>query len=312
MIDWQLIQVPFKYQLSDRTLFSTRLPLQCRSVGLGDELPAASSPAAPAPSPTAATEGYLTRALPVQGDQPEISRVDGYIRYIPLQYRHSYIDLHSTFDDYLGKFSSKTRSTLRRKVRKYEKHCGGSIPWKRYRSSEQMPAFFELARQVSALTYQEKLLDAGLPESPQFLQRLQQLADAGRVEACILFDGERPVSYLCCLAENGILTYDYQGYDPAYARLSVGTVLFWLMIEQLFAEQQFRIFDFTEGQSQHKQLFSTHHRECANVYFIRNSLRNRFIVHSHRLSNAFSRWLGEMLDRMGLKAKVKKLLRKGG
>jgi len=36
------------------------------------------------------------------------------IRYIPSQYEHSYVDLSGSFEDYLRKFSSKTRWTLRK------------------------------------------------------------------------------------------------------------------------------------------------------------------------------------------------------
>lgn len=312
MTEWKLLQVPFRYQLSDWTLMSARMPLLCRSVGLGEDVPTAQSPSPPREEPETETEGFLLRALPVAAGQPVIESRKGYLRYIPLEYPHSFIDLKIGYDEYLKKFSSKTRSTIRRKVKKFQKHCDGQLAWKSYASPDEMADFLQLARAVSKLTYQEQLLDAGIPAEVSFLDKLRQLAAENRVRAHILFDGEKPVSYLCCLAQDGVLSYDYQGYDPAYARLSVGTVLFWLMLEQLFGEDRFDKFDFTEGMSAHKQLFSTHQRQCANVFFIRDTLKNRAIVHSHRTMDRFSRWLGSTLERLGIKARIKRLLRTSG
>ena len=85
-------------------------------------------------------------------------------------------------------------------------------------------------------TYQEKLLDAGIPESERFVREMESLAAQDQVRAYILFDRERPVSYLYCPVEDGTLIYAYLGYDPDYMKLSVGTVLQWLAVEQLFGE----------------------------------------------------------------------------
>lgn len=91
--------------------------------------------------------------------------------------------------------------------------------------------------------------------------------------------------------------------------MSVGTVLQWLATEQLFAENKFRYFDFTEGQSDHKRLFATDQRLCGNVVMLKRSLRNSALVRSHALMDRMSRGLGELMEKYGLKARVKRLLR---
>ena len=42
------------------------------------------------------------------------------LRYVVKQYNRRFIDLRDDFDGYMGKFSRKTRSALRRKLRKFE------------------------------------------------------------------------------------------------------------------------------------------------------------------------------------------------
>jgi CelD/BcsL family acetyltransferase involved in cellulose biosynthesis len=92
-------------------------------------------------------------------------------------------------------------------------------------------------------------------------------------------------------------------------RMSVGTIRQWLAIKELFNEAKFKFFDFTEGQSSHKQLFATHRRRCANVYFVRTTLRNAAIIYAQMLLNRLSNWTGASMDRFGVRARIRRFLR---
>ena len=287
------------------------IPLQARSIGLNDETQAVASPSLPAEALQPGSQGFMIRALPVACELPTITETDGFVRYVPLQYSHCYIDLRGSFDGYQRKFSSKTRATIGRKIRKYTDHCGGQIEWKTYALPSAMAEFLRHAREISKKTYQEKLLDAGIPESREFAVEMERLALEDRVRAYVLFDRGRPVSYLYCPIHDGTLIYAYLGYDPEYMKLSVGTVLQWLAVQQMFEESTAKFFDFTEGQSEHKRLFATHQLRCANVYFLKSRLRNKLLVHSHYRMDRFSAWLGGSLARLGLKDWIKRRLRFG-
>ena len=298
-----------KYQLSDWTVFSLSLPLQMWSVKVAERTTAEKQTRAPDEPLAKGSEGFLVRALPIAEALSPIGVAGNYLRYVQLQYRHCIIDFRSSFEEYQKKFSSKSRSTINRKVRKYAEHSGGTLSWKTYRTIGDLREFLPLAREVARKTYQEKLLDAGIPESEWFVREMELLAAQNHVRAYILFDRERPVSYLYCPVEDGTLIYAYLGYDPDYMKLSVGTVLQWLAVEQMFGEGCFRYFDFTEGESDHKRLFATHEMLCANVLFLKNTLRNRILVNGHWWTGRLSGWLGDTLDKFGIKAKVKKFLR---
>ncbi len=307
---WKFDQVPLKFTLSDKTLLAPKIWLQVREVRLDDMQPVAdlvppSDPLEPQ------SQGFFIRSLPVNTTQPPVQHRAGYLCYVSSQYQRYYIDLQQSFADYTQRFSAKTRSTIKRKVKKYAEYCGGDVIWKMYQTPEQMREFFRLARNVSAKTYQEKILDAGLPESDEFLRDLETLAGQGQVRGYMLFDSEQPVSYLYCPIRNSVLRYQYLGYDPSYANWSVGTILHWYALKSIFAERCFRLFDFTEGQGELKRLFSTHSVQCANVFFLRCTVRNVMLVHAHRAVSAFSKWSGDVLDRYGAKTKIKKLIRFG-
>jgi len=231
--------VPIRFQLSDWTLFSVALRLQEQAVHPLRDLPPPFVLDGPPGAPPLGTEGYLFRSVPIACELPRISTIGGFLRYVPLQYQHGYIDLRTSFDAYQKRFSSKSRSTITRKVRRYADHCGGTILWRTYKQPDEMREFLRLARLISKRTYQEKLLAAGIPESEDFIARAETLAANQQVRAYILFDGERPVSYMYCPVRSGVVFYAYLGYDPDYFHWSVGTVLLWFVIGQLFDEGQF-------------------------------------------------------------------------
>lgn len=73
-----------------------------------------------------------------------------------------------------------------------------------------------------------------------------------------------------------------------------------------------RFFDFMEGQSDHKRLLPPDQRQSAHMFLARATLRNAAIVRSHALMDRFSGWAGGLLDRYGVKAKVRRLMRRHG
>jgi hypothetical protein len=311
MTHWRQVQVPFKFQLSDRTLATVHLPMHARQIALSDNLAAVDCPEPPLDTPDPGCQGFVVRALPVSCDQPKFRRTSDYLCYTPHQYEHCYIDLTMSFEQYKGKFSSKTRSTIKRKLTRWTDHCRGQIQWRVYRTPADMPEFYRHARAVSAKTYQERLLDAGLPESESFLVALIEQAQRDAVRAYLLFDGEIPVSFLYCPVRDDTLIYSHLGFDPDYLRQSVGTVLQWLALESLFAEGKFRYFDFTEGQSEHKLLFSTHRVKTVNVFFVRNTAKNTLVLRAHNKFGEATSWLGKVLERAGIKTRIKKAIRFG-
>ena len=90
----------------------------------------------------------------------------------------------------------------------------------------------------------------------------------------ILFLSGQPISYLYAPAEGRTLIYAYLGYDPEQAALSPGSVLQFEAMRQLMGEGRFSLFDFTEGEGQHKRLFGTGSVECVDLLLVRRTVGN--------------------------------------
>lgn len=309
MLPWAQNHVHLNVTTGGKRILALSLLLDVRSADAFSDAPAP-LPLPPDTPLSAGSAGFLVRSLPTEKHLPVFAYTRSFIRYVPYQYKRYCVDLRSTFDSYAASLSSSTRAGIKRKIRRFEAHCGGKIAWKTYKDADEMLEYHRLARKVSAVTYQEKLLNAGLPLGVEFTQKMQASAAAGRVRGYVLFHNQEPVSYIYCPAINGTVLYQYVGYDPAYANWSVGTILQWLALQELFTEGGFHLFDFTEGDSDHKRQFATHAVSCADVYFLRPTVRNIITAHAHYTLNEISRGTGVLLDAAGLKRHVKKIIRK--
>lgn len=246
------------------------------------------------------------RLLP---DAPLLEIADGYIRYVESRYHRRFISFDMDFEGYLSKFSGKTRSTIRRKVRKFETASGGEIDWIIYKSPAEMSQFYPLARDISKLTYQEKLFDAGIPSHEEFRKNMLALAEADNVRGFVMFLEGKPISYLYLPVTNGRVIYGYLGFDPAFTKHSPGTVLQLLAMEYLFAENRYQVFDFTEGDGSHKRLFSTSERYCGNVFYLRPTIKNRVIIRLHMALRAISDQVDKLIEKSGFRERLRQALR---
>jgi CelD/BcsL family acetyltransferase involved in cellulose biosynthesis len=306
---WTEARFPLKFQIGDRTLRTVHLRLLRRRAHREEtplavrDLPLAPRAAGPE------VEGYLVMSHPVAAELPVFMRRGNRLRYVSRQYKRYSIDLVGGYPAYLERFSGKTRSTLRRKIKKFAERSGGEIDWRVYREPSELLVFHQLARDVSRRTYQELLFGAGLPEGEEFVARMCSLASQDEVRGYILFCDGRPVSYLYCPGESGVLYYQHLGFDAEYAQYSPGTVLQCLALEDLFREHRFKIFDFTEGEGEHKRFFSTASMLCADVFVVDHRLWNGALLFTHYATNVASLHAGRLADRLGLKARFRRAVR---
>lgn len=256
------------------------------------------------------SDGFLLRSLPVLHDLPRVTERGDLLQYAPFQYPRYYVDLTRGIEGYLAKFSPKSLSTLRRKVRHFAEECGGKLDIREYQLPGELESYYPIARSLSAKTYQEQQFDWGLPDTPEFHSEMSGAAGRGDVRAYLLFHGDRAVAYLYCPVRDGVVSYQYVGYDPEFGDRSPGTILLWSALERLIAEGNHRLFDFTQGAGEHKRFFATGQQLCADVYLLRRTPRNRLVVWSHMTcSSLFEKGMG-LLERSGAKATVKRLVYK--
>ncbi|WP_374945086.1 GNAT family N-acetyltransferase [Sphingomonas sp.] len=257
------VDAPLRFQVGARTLAA--IPRRMVRVAWSlDDVLSGTTRSLP---PLGDADGYLLTSMPEA--LVATLRADGFVARVRHRYVRHYTDLTIGHEAWLAALSANARSAVRRKTKRLAD--GKALDVRAYRTPAELADFYALARPLSALTYQERLLDAGLPED---VAVLDTLAAQDSVRAWLLFHDGAPIAYLCCTADGSTLRYDHVGHDPAFAHASPGTVLHAEAMRQLF-DDRFTRFDFTEGEGQHKRQFATAGAACADVILLRPTLANR-------------------------------------
>jgi hypothetical protein len=205
------------------------------------------------------------------------------VRYVAYRGRRYFIDLFpGSFEDYLKKFSGKTRNTLRRKVRHFTQRCDGVLDFRIYRSPDEMIEFRRQALVVSALSYQRKI-GFGLPETAEFAADLLQQAEDGHVSGFVLVRQSVPIAYVFCRIDRDVVIYSYCGYNPEFAQFSPGTILLYLIIRWLFEQKKFTTFDLGNDGWDYKTMLATGAVKYLKVIWFPKTVSNIMLVILHFL-----------------------------
>jgi CelD/BcsL family acetyltransferase involved in cellulose biosynthesis len=295
-----------KFVIGSRQIFGVSRPMRAISYSL-EHLIDQTEPQFPATE--ADQHGYRILSAPLCKYADIVGRHPGYIAGGLQRYRRYYIDMSASYDGYLSRFSSKTRSTFNRKKRKLAEYSGGNLDIREFRTPAELEEFLAYALPLSAQTYQARLLDAGLPESAGEREKMLSLAADDSVRAYILFAHGKAISYLYLPVVNNVIVYAFLGYDPAAANLSPGTVLQLEALERLFAEKRYRLFDFTEGEGAHKQMFGTDHVEACSFFLMKGKLANRMLLGSLAVFDAGVASAKRLAERSSLGSEIRRRLR---
>ena len=269
-------EIALPLRIGTRTVWTLRRRLVRRALSLEQAL-AATPPELPSLD---SADGYLITSLPAAEADRLRTRFPELQVFVRQRYRRSYASLGQPFDSYLAGFSAKSRSTLKRKQRRLAERSGGTLDLRCYRTEAEVAHFHDAARRLSARTYQERRLGAGLPDGADAVAEMKALARRGAMRAWLLFVDGEPVSYLYAPADGKSLIYAHLGYDPDFAEYSPGTVLQLEAMRQLMDEGGFAWFDFTEGDGQHKRLFATGGIDCVDLLLVRRTAANLLTGHA--------------------------------
>lgn len=226
------------------------------------------------------------------------------IRYLPSQEPRHYIDLRNDFPACISRMSRSMQRGLRHKRSVFERSNSDGVFFREYQSPEEIRSFYSLSRDVSKLTYQERLHN-GLPDTDEFRNELSALAEIGAVRGFVIFQENRPVAFLYFRCFDDYVTAERCGFDPGVARLSPGTVLLVCAIEALAETGKYRLLDFGPGDIPYKASLATGSVLCADVFYLKPTARYIGIVLLHYVFNKTTGAIGKVFEWFHLRNRLK-------
>jgi len=221
------------------------------------------------------------------------------------QTRHRIV-FPESFDAWWSGFSSKTRNTLKRKVKAF-----GEARLERITLPEQVPDFLTHARTISEKSWQTELLGLRIRNDERELHLFHGLASEGTLRSYLLWQGGRPVSFCIGTQFNGLFNYEEVAYDRDVSRSSPGQVLVLKMLEDLFAEDSPRVFDFGGGDAEYKRQFGNAVSESGPVWLLRPGLKSQLIRSYFAGRQVLSRSLRAVLGAAGWWPRLRQWSRRG-
>ena len=227
-----------------------------------------------------------------------------------LRYERRLIRFPSSFQEYMQSIKSQTRQSLRNKQHKLERHLEGKVRLVRCIGIDDVPDFVDRAVAISKKTYQWNLLGLGLRDPEGLKRRLIAMARRGWTRCYLLECDGAATAFMIGYLHDRTYYYIDVGFDPAWEKWSVGTVLHLEVLRDLMdGDADAEGFDFSTGSGVHKKRFSNLSRLEANYLLLQPGIRSDVLVGSYRLLNGLSTFAVGLLDRLHIKTAVKRLVR---
>jgi hypothetical protein len=205
------------------------------------------------------------------------------LTYVPKPYavggKLHEIALPASFDEYLtAQFSSKHRGNLRRTIKSLREASGGSIALERFDRPGDGARFFDAAAPVATASWQAS---QGTEFGGDLRARLDDLAERGLLRCYLLRVGGAPCAFVIGYQWKSEFHYIRIAYDPKFAKLSPGTALLYLLLEEMCAERRITLFSLGAGDFGYKSQFGNVHVEIGDLWLMRRTLRNRLLREAH-------------------------------
>ncbi|MDY6843699.1 MAG: GNAT family N-acetyltransferase, partial [Thermodesulfobacteriota bacterium] len=183
---------------------------------------------------------------------PFLAEASGYLVTLKVEDTSPFIQLPSSWEEYLGSLSQKNRHELRRKMNKAEREGAITLYEVADPSSldEAMEIFFRLHKKSNHM----KSLFMINPMESFFQAVARAFLKEGWLRLFFLRFNSEPIAALYCFDyKNGMYVYN-SGYDPQYAHISPGIVLFAHCVRTSIEEGK-EVFSFLRGNETYKYRF---------------------------------------------------------
>lgn len=226
--------------------------------------------------PSVRTDSYLWQYL-----HEDARNSREYFVYVPEGLRTwHWLDFGDRKDGFLPNIGRKGRYNLRRSVRCLEEKGGGKVECVRIDSEAQVEEFLNAAAAVSDRSWQKRDIGLQVTNTESDAVRYKDLVRHGLLRSYLLKCGGQAIAYAVGYEYQRVFYYVQIAYDESWAAHSPGTVLLYLLLEDLYNNSDSTLVNFGSGDVMYKSRFSNNQCKDATVLLLRRRVWNH-IVHKH-------------------------------
>lgn len=211
------------------------------------------------------------------------------------------------YDRLAASWSSKHRSTLKRKDKALVEHFGGEVALRVFTGAEEIDEFTRRTAALASRTYQAAL-GAAFGDNDVWRNILRAEAARGRFRCYWLTARGEPIAFQIGFVYANVYMMESLGHDPDLSRLSPGMVLLHRVFRDLCAAGV-SAYDYGFGDADYKKTYGTSSHDEATLRLYGRGLRARSALAMDRFAAWSSSRLAGLTAEAGAVAKIKRAWR---
>lgn len=221
------------------------------------------------------------------------------------------IRLEGTFAQYLATRSKNFKQNINRRRKQLSAAFDGQVELVRYTEPDRVPEFLDVVDLIFPETWQGRTFGVRKRNTPEQLQFTRRMAEHGWFRSYVLRCRQQPVAYILGYQHNGTYYYEEPGFDQQWRALSPGSVLIYMVIENLFESDSPAVFDFGFGENQYKRQMGNFEFDVCAAYVVTPGVWS-LVLRMQRAVNVFYVYVREFLKRKGWDSRVRNLIKRKG
>lgn len=204
----------------------------------------------------------------------------------------------------------KVRNEFKNRIKYMDSLPEADLNLRCFTTTSDIDDFLRDGRVISEKTYQWRILDSGLKYEDALRHKLDLAETQGNFRSYILYIKGKPVSFILGYIMNGFYVFDSIGYDPEYSKQHVGVLIHILYIKDLCENcPGLKASDLLSGENLFKKRVSNVFTLEQDFNIFPRTFKGTSIAYPHIMICKFSDGIRDLLDKWGIKDRIKKMMR---
>ena len=217
--------------------------------------------------------------------------------------------LCDSYDAWLKTLRGKTRGKILRKVRSLYKNYPNQVNFTKITNTKCLPEFIKYLNELYPKTWQARTFGPKKRNSKNDNIFLTNIARKGWLRSYLLHISDKPVAFLIAFQYNDVFLHAECGYDPEFSKQGVGSVLNYLMLQDLYELNKPDELDFGFGENEYKKILGNRANNAFEAYITQPNLLG-FLVRVQQYLNHLEERIRQFLIKSRLDNVIRKILKR--